>query len=267
MHQGDIRSRPGASHRDLVASCTNNVGRSARPSPTRFGLRSRSVASVVGALAVVLLLVLLASGVLLPSPASAATKSCVPGPGARLVGCNLSGVDLTHVNLTGASLRLAILKGTKLTDANLTAANLTSARLKGADLNGAILARAILFDTSSGDITGTPASLPPYFRLLHGYLIGPGVDLEYTNLTGIDLANAPLGAAYFNYANLSHADLVDGHLKYAYLEHSNLTDADLRGAVVSRSNLRGITWSNTICPDGTNSNNDKNHNCGHNWRV
>jgi uncharacterized protein YjbI with pentapeptide repeats len=264
MHQGVIRSRRGTSHRDLVTSCTSNVGRSVRPSPTRFGLHSRSVASVMGVLAVVLLL---ASGVLLPSPASAAPKSCVPGPGARLVGCNLSGLDLAHVNLTGASLRLAVLKGTKLTDANLTGANLTSARLKGANLTGAILTRAILFDASSGDVTGPPASLPPYWSFLHGYLIGPGANLEYTNLTGIDLANAPLGATYFNYANLTHANLIDGHLKYAYLEHSNLTNADLRGAVISRSNLRGITWSNTICPDGTNSNNDKNHNCGHNWRV
>src|ERR1700729_1281693 len=99
MRQGDIRSRPGTGHRDLVTRCTSNVGRSGCPSPTSFGLHSRSVASVVGLLAVVLLL---ASGVFLPSPASAATKSCVPGPGARLVGCNLSGLDLTHVNLTGA---------------------------------------------------------------------------------------------------------------------------------------------------------------------
>lgn len=264
MHEGRARSRPRAGHRDLVASRMSNVGRSERPSPTRFGLHSRSVASVAGVLAVVLLL---ASGVLLPSPALAATKSCVPGPGARLVWCNLSGLDLAHVNLSGASLRLANLKGANLTDANLTGANLTSARLNGANLTGAILTRAILFDASSGEMTGPPASLPPYWSFLHGYLIGPGADLEYTNLTGIDLANAPLGATYFNYANLSHADLVDGHLKYAYLEHSNLTDADLRGAVISRSNLVGITWSNTICPDGTNSNNDKNHNCGHNWRV
>jgi hypothetical protein len=263
MHQGDS-SRPGTGHRDLLASRMSNVGLSERPSPTRFGLHSRSAARVVGVLAVVLLL---ASGVLLASPASAATKSCVPGPGARLVGCKLSGLDLAHANLSGASLRLAILKGTNLTDANLTGANLTSARLNGANLTGAILTRAILFDASSGEMTGPPASLPPYWSFLHGYLIGPGADLEYTNLTGIDLANAPLGATYFNYANLSHADLVDGHLKYAYLEHSNLTDADLRGAVISRSNLGGITWSNTICPDGTNSNNDKNHNCGHNWRA
>jgi uncharacterized protein YjbI with pentapeptide repeats len=264
MHQGDIRSRPGTGHRDLLASRMSNVGRSERRRPTRFDLHSRSVSCLVGVLAVVLLF---ASEVLLPSPASAATKSCVPGPDARLVWCNLSGVDLAHANLSGASLRLANLKGANLTDANLTGANLTSTRLNGANLTGAILTRAILFDASSGEITGPPAALPPYWTFLHGYLIGPGADLEYTNLTGIDLANAPLGATYFNYANLSRADLVDAHLKYAYLERSNLTDADLRGAVISRSNLRGITWSNTICPDGTNSNNDENHNCGHNWRV
>ena len=36
----------------------------------------------------------------------------------------------------------------------------------------------------------------------------------------------------------------------------DLTGADLTGANLHRADLTGVIWSNTTCPDGTNSNND-----------
>ena len=45
------------------------------------------------------------------------------------------------------------------------------------------------------------------------------------------------------------------HLAGANLSYSDLTGADLAGADLAGANL-GVIWSDTTCPDGTNSNND-----------
>jgi streptogramin lyase len=94
-----------------------------------------------------------------------------------------------------------------------------------------------------------------------------GADLSGDNLLGAQLENARLIGA-----NLQGANLNDAHLEgYAFLDGANLEGAnlhgvDLSGADLSRAdltgaNLHGATltgakWSNTTCPDGTNSDND-----------
>jgi len=78
----------------------------------------------------------------------------------------------------------------------------------------------------SGGISDTPSALPTGWSLVDGYLIGPGADL----------ANAILANANLAGANLSGADL---------------SDADFSGADVS-----GATYGNTICPNGSNSDDD-----------
>ena len=70
-----------------------------------------------------------------------------------------------------------------------------------------------------------------------------GCNLSGTDLSGANLAGGDLSAANLNRANLSGADL---------------SDADLSGA-----NLNRVIWSNTTCPDGTNSNNNGNTCLGH----
>ena len=62
--------------------------------------------------------------------------------------------------------------------------------------------------------------------------IKPGGNLSSTRMIEYDLSDTDLSGA-----NFSGADL---------------TDADLTGAVVLAS-LTGVVWSSTICPDGTNS--------------
>ena len=83
----------------------------------------------------------------------------------------------------------------------------------------------------SGGISGTPTSLPPNWILVAGYLIGPGANLTQADLAGADLTGANLYGA-----NLYGAQLVG---------------TDLIGAI-----LTGVSWNDTECPDGTNSNND-----------
>ncbi|MGO9559893.1 MAG: pentapeptide repeat-containing protein [Acidimicrobiales bacterium] len=51
--------------------------------------------------------------------------------------------------------------------------------------------------------------------------------------------------------NKSHADLELANLYGADLIRATLTGANLKSA-----DLKGVTWNDTVCPDGTNSNND-----------
>ena len=71
--------------------------------------------------------------------------------------------------------------------------------------------------------------------------------LRYANLTGVRFAHANLTDSDLTGANLTDADLLS-----TVLAGANLTDADLTGASMS-ANLSGVEWSNTTCPDGSNS--------------
>lgn len=155
-------------------------------------------------------------------------------PGADLQYCKLKdadmvGVDLSGANLYRASLYGADLSGADLTDVTFTGADLNYANLADTDVSGAI------FDTTdpslpdhmtSGGVTGTPAVFPPQWGLVDGYLVGPVADLAGADLAGADLAGF------------------------------DLLDVDLTGANLSGADLSGVTWSHTICPDGTISNDD-----------
>ena len=88
-----------------------------------------------------------------------------------------------------------------------------------------------------------------------------GADLQGANLNGADLRNVDLTGAVLRGANLSHADLTGAKLGHAVLTGANLngddlTNADLSGAVTTGANVGQVTWSNTVCPDGTNSDAD-----------
>ena len=68
------------------------------------------------------------------------------------------------------------------------------------------------------------------------------------NLSGLNFTNAQLAGANLSGANFNKA---------------NLTGANLNGATVTNTNFNKVTWSNTTCPDGTNSNNDGGTCAGH----
>jgi uncharacterized protein YjbI with pentapeptide repeats len=85
-----------------------------------------------------------------------------------------------------------------------------------------------------------------------------GFDLSYTILSGADLE----GANLMN-ANLSGDVLSGADLQGANLMGANLSGADLSGANLKGANLNEVAWSNTTCPDGTNSNNDGGTCVGH----
>jgi pentapeptide repeat protein len=84
-------------------------------------------------------------------------------------------------------------------------------------------------------------------------------NLEGRTLSGSDLTSADLGAANLKKANLSTANLTDANLEDTDLSGANLSDANLSGATLKgatvdkETNLDGVTWAKTICPDGTKS--------------
>ncbi|MGD0394449.1 MAG: pentapeptide repeat-containing protein [Acidimicrobiales bacterium] len=257
---------------------------------------------------VALLLALALTGVV---PASAA--SCVPGPNAMLSGCNLSKANLYGANLTGANLTKANLTGANLTNANLTRANLTKVTATGADLQGALVSDATLTEAgmkntlldeatltgstltgatfSGSDVTGLVSgtdkgsgTLPTNWKLVSGYLVGPGANLTDAVLTGTKLTGAKLTGANLTGANLTGASLtsaalsgvisgglvgtpsglpanwsvVSGYLvgPGAFLYGASLGDAHLTGADAAGANLEGAVLTGATLTDANLSNTD-----------
>jgi len=184
---------------------------------------------------------------------------------ADLTGADLNGADARNASLASASvgqadLTSALLGGSDLTDAQLTGTKLTDADLADATITGASLAGATLTGASGVGIKGSPASLPTDWSVVGGYLIGPGAgtyftnaDLNGLNLTGADFSGLNLLGATFQHANLTSANLTKANLTGVDFTSANLTQADLDGAKVSSTVWTGTVWSDTICPNGTNS--------------
>lgn len=183
------------------------------------------------------------SGSIVGTPASLPTgwitaAGYLIGPGANLSEAALINLDLSGLVLKDVDLNSASLRGTNLSNADLTGAVLIGANLSGANLTGAILT-----GEQSGQVAGTPASLPTGWTTVRGYLIGPGADLH-----GAELATFTLNGADFYGADLSDADLTQASLTGATLSHANATgasvaNADLASARLHQTNLTGAVLS------------------------
>jgi uncharacterized protein YjbI with pentapeptide repeats len=148
--------------------------------------------------------------------------------GSSLQGCSLQGGDLAGANLAGQNLSGDNLTGTDLQGANLQGAALPGTNLKTTNLQGANLAGANV----------------------------AGSNLMGANLAGADLAGTNLSGGNLKGDSLKGANLTNANLKNDNLQGADLSGANLHGAITSGANLQGITWSNTVCPDGTNSDHD-----------
>ncbi|MBV8598984.1 MAG: pentapeptide repeat-containing protein, partial [Actinobacteria bacterium] len=129
-------------------------------------------------------------------------------------------IDLTGISLRGRDLKGDDLEGAQGPNANIQGTNLQNAFLANVDFAGANL---------------------------------QGSNLQGAALAGADLAGANLQGSNLQGDDLSGANLSNATLQGANLERSNLTNANLQGANVQGANLHNVTWSNTICPDGSNS--------------
>ena len=185
--------------------------------------------------------------------------------GANLTGANLERADLTGANLTGANLTNANLRNARLSRANLSQANLTNASLMQAFIDGAILKDSNLEGTTllsaipegvtSGGITGTPAHFPTTeWKLIGGYLVGPGASLKGANISGLDLTGANLTNVTSGGTTGGGALLPSGwKLLVGYLvgPGANLTNVNLKGVKLSGVDLTGTNLTGVSSGDIT----------------
>ena len=149
------------------------------------------------------------------------------GPGVSLRGQSLAGVDLSGLDLTNASMSYT----------TLTGANLSQTKLDGADLAY----------VTSGQVTGTPASLPPGFKLINGYIAGYGANLSGADFSGADFSGASLSWANLtglrsggiSRATLSVCDRCGFAQGYLVGPGVDLSGANLAGASLGSYNLKG----------------------------
>ena len=119
---------------------------------------------------------------------------------------------------------------------------------------------AVALDPGSGRVDLRNASLAKQ-NLKQGDYSGAlltGVDLSGSNLLGAFFEDADLSGANLQGSNLMTADFTNADLHNANLQGSNLSGADFRhanltGAQLQGANLNSAVWSDTECPDGTNS--------------
>jgi uncharacterized protein YjbI with pentapeptide repeats len=213
-----------------------------------------------------------------------------------LANSNLTGANMNKISITGFGLYGANVSGANMSRATfvndptnvhgyceaLWGATGAGVNLQGATISGCAtgafgsFANANLNQTTiggdpGGDTSGYyggyqfwGASLPgATLRQAHisGYDAFAGADLSGADLSMSTIDGFGLYAANLTGANLSNATISASEALYVV----NLTNANLTGAVVTPGLgiLTGATYNNTICPDGTNSNNDGGTCAGH----
>ena len=89
---------------------------------------------------------------------------------------------------------------------------------------------------TTGNLAGTPASLPTSWMLASGYLVGPKANLNGAVLNGDDLSNATINGA----------DLSNTSLNGVNFTGANLTGANLTGAAATGANFTGANLSKAL---------------------
>ena len=75
-----------------------------------------------------------------------------------------------------------------------------------------------------------------------------GVSFGGTDLQRVDFSHTGFSDVYIFDTNLQGVDF-----RSAFLRNVDFVDSDLNGADLTDLSHQGVTWANTICPDGTNS--------------
>ena len=183
-------------------------------------------------------------------------------------------VHLIGVNLSGADLFGADLSDSVIIDSNLSGADLRMSFLNNSNLSGTDFSYAQLDYVTLGIFANITNSS---FR---------GVNLVnvqfnwHISFDGVDFSDSILGSfefsPVFNYVNFSGADFTQSDISQGSFDFVDLTYSNglawvSDGAYFENSDLTGATnavpygsyWFNTICPDGSNSDDNGNTCEGH----
>jgi uncharacterized protein YjbI with pentapeptide repeats len=165
----------------------------------------------------------------------AAHTSC---PNAQLSGAMLRGALLNYATLTGASMSGAAVAMANFTYASMAHADLSNTTLTGVSLNE-IYAPRLSLKNSNLHLGSIDDSYLPGADL-------QGLDANFGAVVGSNLSHADLTGA-----NLSDFDFNGDNLTGANLTHANLSNGDFTGSDLTGANLTGVTYCNTLMPDGS----------------
>ena len=174
--------------------------------------------------------------------------------GAELVGADLSDSVILDTNLSGADLRMSFLNNSNLSGTDFSYAqldyvnfgifaNLTNTSFRGVNLGNVQFNRHISFD--GVDFSD---SIPGHFEFSPVF--------NYVNFSGADFTQSDISSGSFDFVDLTYSNGLAWVSDGAYFENSDLTGA-------TNAVPYGSYWSNTICPDGSNSDDNGNTCEGH----
>ena len=183
------------------------------------------------------------------------------GPSANLSHADLSNTTLSNLNLSGTRLNYADLSGSDLTNTNLSSANMNFANLISANLQSANLAQAHMdyADLDSANLSGANLTSTIMF----------GTNLTNTMFASTTVPSTLISSRSGLRSRPSFAKRVMRKIPAANLTNANISNSDIRKANFSGANLIGATffksntslakftgsiWGNTVCADGTTSN-------------
>ena len=182
----------------------------------------------------------------------------------HLIGVNLSSADLfgadlsdsviVDSNLSGADLRWSFLNNSNLSGTDFSYAqldyvnfgifaNLTNTSFRGVNLGNVQFNRHISFD--GVDFSD---SIPGHFEFSPVF--------NYVNFSGADFTQSDISSGSFDFVDLTYSNGLAWVSDGAYFENSDLTGA-------TNAVPFGSYWFNTICPDGSNSDDNGNTCEGH----
>lgn len=177
---------------------------------------------------------------------------------AYLPGLQLAGADLTKVDFSGANLTGGDFSGANLTGSYLATANMSKTNMTGADMAGSVLS----FQEGGGyfpvNFSGADLAGADFAGSEMSGIDLSGVDAKKANFQGVDMWHANLQGTNLTDASMTSARLLFGTFDGspdARLTGVNFTDANLRNSILDGTNpyLSGITWLDTVCPNGVNS--------------
>ena len=174
--------------------------------------------------------------------------------GVNITGCGLGGshfinIDFTTIVMGNNGLSYSTILNSNFSNKNLTGDSLDGIQIDSSDLTGNNISNITFGNNSTATFTNSNFTNANFSN--SAVQSGSGINLNGSNLTNTNFTGFNVEGA--NTASLGNATG----------SNTNFTNANLSGADFSNSNLTTPIWSNTICPDGTNSDSDGNTCIGH----
>ena len=192
----------------------------------------------------------------------------VDGPGHAyfLAGRNFIGADFSNKAFEGTVFNSSVLQGADLSNSSFAGASFLGTSLRNANVQGAHFPGTNMFHADVSSVDFTVLFAPD----------GVNPDFTFVNMDQIAAANAIFDGVTLFGNSIRHAYLVDASFVGANLgqtefQNANLAGVDFTGAILQGANFfntyaitaifTNAQWGNTICPNGSNSDNSVDGTC------